>query len=145
MGGAYGKQTEIEQGSRLSGVKYKDAFEGLSQTDIPSQSKITDIWFHMNYHLNFKRILHEERSVKLKQLEQHLNAIADVISPENGFALYFLGYIQYKNNGRIEPELIRRLQNQIDDSVYWRERLESFGLSIDHLIDNNFPSEGIPQ
>ena len=43
----------------------------------------------MNYHLNFHRLFTEKRELKINQQIQNLKALSDVISPENGFALYF--------------------------------------------------------
>lgn len=138
MGGAYGKQTEIEQGFRLGTPNFKKAFSSIPLDAVPRPEQLTDVWFYMNYHLNFCRLLGESRKVKIEQQILHLKTLSDVISPENGFALYFLGYLQYKTKGSIEPEIIDRLRKRLSTSPYWMDRLGAFGLSISDLEKADF-------
>jgi hypothetical protein len=99
----------------------------------------------MNYHLNFHRLFTEERPVKIQQQFKNLRALSDVISPENGFALYFLGYLQSKIYGKIESDIIQRLENRVATSPYWKDRLHAFGLSTDDLLAANFRNKDIPR
>lgn len=138
-GGAFGKQAEIEQGLRLATADFKEAFASIPMNAVPTPDQITDIWFFMNYHLNFHRIFHERNPVKMAQLIAHLNVLADVISPENGFSIYFLGYLEYLQTGRVSPELAARLDRRLETSPFWRDRFEAFGLSPDHLKTLKFP------
>jgi len=138
-GGAFGKQAEIEQGLRLASADFKEAFAGIPMNAVPTPDQITDIWFFMNYHLNFHRIFHERNPVKIAQLVAHLNVLADVISPENGFSIYFLGYLEYLQTGRVSDELAARLERRLNTSPFWRDRFEAFGLSADHLHTLEFP------
>ena len=59
--------------------------------------------------------------IKIQQLVDHLNVLADVISPENGFSLYFLGYLEYLKTGQISQALRDRL---VDGRVCMREYLD---------------------
>jgi len=138
QGGAYGKQVQIEQGFTLSTANFKEAFKQIPMNSIPTQEQITDIWFYMNYHLNFHRLFHETRPVKLKQQVANLNNLTDVIAPENGFALYFLGVMQYHMEGKIDPKLIDRLKRRLATSPYWKDRLEAFGLRATDLETLSF-------
>jgi len=142
-GGAYGKQTEIEQGRQLATPDFREAFANIPLDAIPTPEQLTDIWFFMNYHLNFHRIFHESNPVKIDQLIAHLNVLADVISPENGFALYFLGVLQHRKFGAIEPKLIERLKTRLATSSYWQDRFDAFGLSVEDLESCDFSSKSI--
>ncbi len=144
-GGAYGKQTEIEQGLRLATPDFAEAFANIPLDAVPTPEQITDIWFFMNYHLNFHRIFHETNPLKIDQLVAHLNVLADVISPENGFALYFLGYLQYRISGEVSSDLIQRLDRRIETSPFWRDRFSAFELSPDDLKDSYFPKSDVLQ
>mgnify|MGYP001476822819 CR=1 FL=1 len=144
-GGAYGKQTEIEQGLRLATPDFAEAFANIPLDAVPTPEQITDIWFFMNYHLNFHRIFHETNPLKIDQLVAHLNVLADVISPENGFALYFLGYLQYRISGEVSSDLIQRLDRRIETSPFWRDRFSAFELSSDDLKDSYFPKSDVLQ
>ena len=145
LGGGFGKQNEIERGERLSIKNFKDAFSEIKLNDIPNPKQINDIWFYMNYHLNFHRLFYEKRDIKITQQMKNLEALGNVISPEHGFALYFLGYLNFKVNKKIPKEIINRLSVQLKNSNYWKQRLETFGLSVEDLKSFSFKNEFIPR
>ena len=145
MAGSYGKQDEIETGMRMATKGFVDAFSSISMDVVPACEQIDDIWFYMNYHLNFHRLFTEEREIKLKQQLKHLWALSDVISPDHGFGLYFIGYIQYKLRGQIDPLVIERLSHKLETSNYWCERMHAFGLYVQDLIDLDFRNKDIPR
>lgn len=134
MAGPYGKQIEIETGLRLASRSFEDAFASIPLDDVPSPAQLTDIWFYMNYHLNFHRLFNEERTVKIEQQLKYLRVLSDVIAPENGFALYFLGCLQHKTYGQIEASIVERLKERLAKSAYWQDRFDAFGLTVEHLL-----------
>ncbi|MBT4769038.1 MAG: radical SAM protein [Rhodospirillaceae bacterium] len=144
-GGAFGKQAEIERGLRLSAANFEEAFASIGLDDVPQNDQITDIWFYMNYHLNFHRLFTEERPEKIRQQIAMLKNLSDIIAPENGFALYFQGYLDYKTRGEIDPNIISRVKMQLETSEYWSDRFVAFGLSIDDLIERNFTNKARPK
>ena len=93
----------------------------------------------MNYHLNFKRLFTEERSIKLNQQIQYVTNIVEIIAPTNAFAMYFLGYLQSRLYNKIDSELIVRLEDTLRNSEYWSDRFFEFSLSSSHLSANYFP------
>lgn len=134
MGGAYGKQAEIEQGHRMTTASFKEAFAAIAPDAIPTEDQITDIWFYMNFHLNFRRLFTETNPVKIEQQFAHLRTLSDVISPENGFALYFTAYLQRKFRGSVEAGVMERLTTRLETSPYWRDRFAAFDLSVEDLM-----------
>jgi radical SAM superfamily enzyme YgiQ (UPF0313 family) len=145
QGGGYGRQDEIDLGLKMATKNFEEAFRSIPANSIPTREQINDIWFYMNYHLNFHRLFTEEREVKMRQQLLNLTALSDVISPEHGFALYFLGYLQHKLSGRIEPSVIERLASKLDESEYWSKRFATFGLSVDDLRSASFGNKEIPR
>lgn len=143
--GGYGKQDEIDLGLRMASKNFEDAFCSIGMDDIPTPPQLNDIWFYMNYHLNFHRLFSEERPMKMQQQLQNLAALSDIISPEHGFALYFMGYLQYKLTGAVEPAIIERLTHKLRDSEYWRGRFQAFGLSVTDLETRDFRNKTIPR
>lgn len=144
-GGAFGKQVEIEQGRQMATSNFEEAFSQIKLDQVPTADQLTDVWFYMNYHLNFHRLFTENRPVKIEQQFKHLKTLSDVISPENGFALYFLGYLQHKVCRKIEPEILQRLKKRLETSSYWWDRLHAFGLSLSDLESGNFENKNIPR
>ena len=137
--GPYGRHTERAEKSRdLLASDFKDAFSTADLDKVPSREQLDDIWAYMNYHLNFKKIFRENRPAKLSQLLKYVENITDVISPENAFAMYFLGYLEEKVHGSIQPATIDSLEHRLEDSPYWRDRFDDFGLSVDHLKQGVF-------
>jgi radical SAM superfamily enzyme YgiQ (UPF0313 family) len=143
--GGYGKQDEIDLGIRLASQDFARAFSSIPMDATPNADQLNDIWFYMNYHLNFHRLFSETREMKLQQQLLNLTALGDVISPEHGFALYFMGYIQHRLSGRIDPKLIARLKRKLDESPYWKDRLRAFGLSPADLEVADFKNKHIPR
>lgn len=144
-GGAYGKQVEIEQGRQMATANFEEAFTSIRLDQVPTGSQIVDVWFYMNYHLNFHRLFTETRPEKIRQQLLHLRTLCDVIAPENGFALYFLGYLQHKVHGRIESEITERLGRRLATSPYWLDRFGAFGLSLRDLETADFPNSELPR
>ena len=136
-GGAFGKQSAIEAGLVESETRFEDVFSNLSPETVPTPEILSDIWFYMNYRLNFYRIFHESNPIKLKQLKAHLEILADLISPENGFALYFLAWLSMQEGQQGSDRYVERLKERLDTSDYWREKFGVFGLSIDGLLAGN--------
>jgi len=145
MGGSFGKQTEIEQGLRMAELGFREAFASIPLDAVPPKDRVTDIWFYMNYHLNFHRLFTETRPVKIRQQMQHLKVLSDVISPENGFALYFQGVLEHRLNGHVPPEMIDRLKRRLETSPYWADRFAAFGLSVADLEAADFKNKHIPR
>lgn len=138
--GPYGRQfSKARTGpSDLSASDFKDAFSVSDLDAVPKREELDDIWAYMNYHLNYRRLLSEDRPVKLAQQMAYIRNIADIVAPDNAFALYFLGYLQSRHSGEIDLKLVNRLVDQLSTSFYWQERFQDFGLSAEHLRANQF-------
>lgn len=145
MGGGFGKQTEIEQGIRMAELGFREAFAAIPLDAVPPPERITDIWFYMNYHLNFHRLFSEIRPVKIHQQMANLRVLSEVISPENGFALYFQGVMEYRLNGKIPQAIIDRLKRRLETSPYWSDRFAAFGLGVGDLEAADFRNKHIPR
>lgn len=144
--GGYGKQDEIDLGLRLASQSFAEAFASIPLDAVPTPTQLNDIWFFMNYHLNFHRLFTESREIKMRQQLMNLSALSDVISPEHGLALYFTGYIQHVLTGEIDPQLIQRLRSKISEpSSYWSDRMNAFGLSVEDLEKGDFQNKQIPR
>lgn len=144
MAGPYGKQAEIERGEVLTTANFEQAFRSIPLDAVPDAEQLTDIWFYMNYYLNFHRLFSEERPVKIEQQFKNLKVIADIISPGNAFALYFLGYLQHKMYRKIDSEIIDRLNERLSTSDYWEDRFSAFGLSVEDLKTADFSGQTDP-
>ncbi len=147
--GPYSRQRAIEQGKiqqshfgEKSG-KNTGLLEALDFFDldrVPKANELDDIWFYMNFRLNFSRLLREMRPIKLKQQLTWLRYVATKTAPDNAIILYFYAYLQYRVTGEISEELVQRVRSRLEASAYWQERFRIFGLSADHVIKGEFPT-----
>jgi len=140
--GVFGTLTEIEQGTREAPPDFREVFSSISLDKIPSGEQITTIWFYMNYYLNFHRLLRETRPDKIDQQRKALRALADIISPDNAFALYFLAILEQRHCGSIDPAIIRRLESRLAKPGFWTDCFSAYGLSLEDIRDFESNSSG---
>jgi len=117
---------------------FRDTFKNVDLDTIPSKFQLDDIWFYMNYHLNFKRLYSENRLGKLQQHLKYLKNITDLIAPEDPFPMYFYGYLQKKVLGKTDQQLIKRLEERLHSSKYWEKLFDDFNLSAKYLESGVF-------
>lgn len=137
-GGPYGQVLQNVNKGQLD-TTVKNVFENINLDTTPDPSQLHNIWFFMNYHLNFKRLYKENRPLKLQQKFKYVQNITDRVAPDDPFAMYFCGYLQNKILGSVDSQLINRLETRLNSSGYWKERFEEFDLSVNHLKTGNFP------
>ncbi len=135
--GPYGRSHDADRsvGARTAGRG--NVFDSIPMDSIPTAGQLDEIWFYMNYKLNYERVHSEARPIKLKQQYQFVECICDVIAPDNALALYTKGILQIKLMGEVEGRLVEKLENQLRSSPYWRDRFDAFGLAVGDLTDTS--------
>jgi len=127
----------------LENIRYSSGPYGKirqnAERDFFVSDSLDEIWFRMNYYLNFERLYKIGSPVKLVQQFKYVQNIAYLVAPDDAFAIYFCGYMQNKVLGYIDKELTDRLENCLQTSAYWRTRFDEFNLSVDHLKRESFP------
>lgn len=131
--GAYGTHVGMERGGGGAATDFRAAIEALPDDLVPSRTLVDDLWFYMNFRLNYERVLVENRQTKLVQHRCLLQSVCDMIAPDNAFALYMLAIVQHRLDGAPDPHVLERLRRQHATSPFWQSRLESFGLHPDDL------------
>ena len=61
--GSYGTAKNID---KLADANFYNVFKQLGKEHIPTGSELADIWFYMDYHLNYKRLFEEKNHIKIK-------------------------------------------------------------------------------
>jgi hypothetical protein len=131
--GAYGTHVGLERDAGAAGGEVRAAIEALPDDLVPSRAQVDDLWFYLNYRLNYERVLGERRPLKLEQQRRTLRSICDVIAPDNAFALYTLAAVEHRVGGAADARVLERLRRQDATSPFWHARLASFGLRADDL------------
>jgi len=139
--GTHGKLTN-KSGKGLDplSIDFSNAFNNKSLNDIPDRTDLDNIWAYMNFHLNFKRLFSEKRNLKLEQQYRYVRNIAELVAPNNAFAIYFASFLYYKLNNAVDDKLLKQFSNAINNNDYWNERCNEFGLKFDHIKYHNYPS-----
>ena len=152
--GTYSRQRAIEQGKIVGDSENKNISNFLNSISIkdfntvPSAKDLDNIWFYMNYRINFSKILREKRKEKLQQQLSFLNYIHHKTAPDNALILYFYAYLEYKCNKSLPDELYTKLKAKLETSTYWSEKFRSLGIDYEDLKTLKFPyyikTAGVP-
>jgi radical SAM superfamily enzyme YgiQ (UPF0313 family) len=131
--GAYGTHVGMERDSATASTDFRSAIEALPDRLVPTRAQIEDLWFYMNFRLNYARVLGEHRPLKLDQHRRLLQSVCNMIAPDNAFALYMLAVVQRRLDGAADPQVLARLRRQHATSPFWHDRLAAFGLHPDDV------------
>ena len=152
--GTYSRQRALESGKiKTTGFsEFKEGFlhkiKAKSLDIIPSAKELDDLWFYMNFRINFSRLLREDRPIKIEQQYKFLEHVCTKTAPDNAMIIYFFALIQKKFKGKVSNALKERIKKRLSGSQYWIERFDNFGLSQEDVINEKFPafvkSGGVP-
>jgi len=141
--GPYSRQRAVEQG-KIQQSNYGEKLGGKDLVDwsdldrVPQTKELDDIWFYMNWRLNFKRLFNETRPVKLRQQLTWLEYVSTKTAPDNALILYFYAFLQSKVLGRIEDSLMLNIAERLETSEYWQEKFEAIGLHLEDICYQQF-------
>ena len=89
--GSYGTVNERQKELEANPESFNQMFDSMADDKIPDGEQLADIWFNMNFQLNFHRLFGETRAEKFLQQSLMLRTLVDIVSPEHRFGLFFLG------------------------------------------------------
>jgi radical SAM superfamily enzyme YgiQ (UPF0313 family) len=137
--GPFGSQREAEEHTSFPLEDFFRAFDGSNLDRVPPKEMLINIWFYINYFMNFFRLFFENRTVKLQQQLRMLGNMRTVVTPENGFAMYFLGFLQKKIEGTVDQKITADLEAKLASSSFWSSTFLDLNLSPEHLKKEAFP------
>jgi len=136
--GPYGKTREGVRKNHFSTTHKNSIFSNNQPEKVPSRDELDNIWFNLNYELNFKRLDKNFSKIKLEQQYRYMNNIANLVAPDDAFALYFGIYMNYRYNSNIDKVMFERLKQCLNSSQYWQRRFKEFGLNVTDISIDNF-------
>ena len=153
--GTYSRQRAIESGKIIEKTEFSeiknnflDRIKAKNLDVIPSPKDLDNLWFYMNFRINFARLLREERPEKLDQQYRFLKHITTKTAPDNAMMIYFFGLMEKKFIGKISDTTKTRLKERLNNSSYWAEKFDSLNLSFDNVNKEKFPDNisncGVP-
>ena len=97
---------------------------------IPTPEELPDIWFMMDYLINYERILKLENPIKLRMQRLHLRSIIDRLPKHIAMASLYLGIVNQKLGNYAEAAgNFRETDRYLEDSAFWRVRFEKLELN----------------
>ena len=153
--GTYSRQRAIESGKIIEKTEFSeiknnflDRIKAKNLDVIPSPKDLDNLWFYMNFRINFARLLREQRPEKLDQQYRFLKHITTKTAPDNAMMIYFFGLMEKKFIGKISDTTKTRLKERLNNSSYWAEKFDSLNLSFDNVNKEKFPDNisncGVP-
>ncbi|MZH03551.1 MAG: radical SAM protein, partial [Nitrospinae bacterium] len=136
--GPYSRQRAIERGRLAASEGLQSIFEDLDLDSVPTPDQLDNIWFYMNYRVNFLKLFRETRRIKLEQQYKWLSYVHKLTAPDNALVMYFYGYLQHQVLGEVDGSLVLKLEEKLNQSEYWQERFEFLGLCPSHLREGRF-------
>lgn len=125
--GSTGGQRRREADEKKSAKVFCDPFNG-DMDRVPTPEELKDLWFVMDYRVNYEKILSEERSEKLALLRKMLSDICERV-PENPLATMYLGIVDLKlGNKEAALKAKEQARRFLDSSDFWCKRFEALGL-----------------
>mgnify|MGYP001606688388 CR=1 FL=1 len=97
---------------------------------IPSREEMPDVWFMMDYLVNYERIARIENPVKLSMQRLNLRAIIDRLPKHIALAALYLGIVNKKLGNYTEARgNFEETDTYLEESAFWRVRFEKLGLN----------------
>jgi len=101
---------------------------------VPSKTELDDLWFLIDYRVNYEKILTEENSIRLKKMQCFLRDISTRMSIDNPLSTLFLGIVENKlDNVQEAKRQLALSKNYLEKSKYWQNRFHI--LDLDQLYD----------
>ena len=124
-----GSQLTLEQAQKIKAKKFVDYFATEDLEMVPSKKQLADIWFLMDYKINYERIFTEENADKLFKWRQFLIDVCDRMTRDNPLGNLFLGIVLTKIGRNDEAQMRYKIANScLNSSSYWTARFKTLDL-----------------
>ncbi|SVD94466.1 uncharacterized protein METZ01_LOCUS447320, partial [marine metagenome] len=97
---------------------------------IPSKKELSDLWFFVDYEINYKDIATLEDKTKILKLRAFLEDVSDRMTRDNPLANYFLSILEAKlHNTESSNRRTELSKAYVNKSKHWRNRFDFLGLN----------------
>ena len=103
--GEFSLQRKIEKIGKI--VKPFKKITEFKMADVPKPDELDDIWFYINYRLNFYQMFKEKNKDRLKQHLIFMEYVHTKTAPDNAIVMYFFAYLQSKILNKINKDLLK--------------------------------------
>lgn len=128
--GPAGGQRLRERQEIDSSIFNPDVLDRSRSDKIPTQGELPDVWFMMDYLINYEPIPRMNNPVKLKMQQLNLRAIIDRLPKHIAMASLYLGIVNKKLGNNTEAtDNFEETKKYLEESAFWQVRFEKLGLN----------------
>lgn len=107
-----------------------DVLDRSRSGKIPTQMELPDVWFMMDYLINYEPIPRMTDSIKLRMQRLNLRAIIDRLPKHIAMASLYLGIVNKKlGNGAEATGNFEETNKYLEESAFWQVRFQKLGLN----------------
>ena len=123
------RQRKIEEKNKRDNSDFINLLNA-NHNHVPTQKELNDLWFLTDYEINYKPIINQNNSNKLKKLEYFLTDVSDRMTRDNPLSNYFLSIIKKKLNKNSEAKNRMSLVHKyLEKSNHWKQRFKTLNLN----------------
>ena len=129
--GSTGKQDRRAKQEKTEALQFINHLATEDLDRIPERDELIDIWFVMDYMVNYEKMWQLENPIKIGMLHKLFISMCDKTHKENALGNLFFALLEYKlgnmKQANYRLELAREFSQSSD---YWRKRFSVLGLNI---------------
>jgi hypothetical protein len=126
------RQRRKEEEQRNQAREFHNMFEGRLDV-VPTKKELSDLWFLVDYEINYAKILKQEHPLKLLKMQRFLEDVSDRMTFGNPLSNLFLGVVESKLGHLEEARKRERMTRDfLGQSEYWQQRFHV--LSLESLL-----------
>ena len=123
------RQRKIEEKNKRDNSDFINLLNA-NHNHVPTQKELNDLWFLTDYEINYKPIINQNNSNKLKKLEYFLTDVSDRMTRDNPLSNYFLSIVKKKLNKNSEAKNRMSLVDKyLEKSNHWKQRFKTLNLN----------------
>lgn len=122
------RQRRIERRESKQAREFADLFAGRMDV-VPSREQVTDLWFLIDYRINYEKILSQQHPLKLEKMRCFLRDVSDRMTVANPISNLFLSIVESKLGDAAEAARRKSMAKRfVEASQYWGQRFRALGL-----------------
>lgn len=126
--GSTGGAERRVRAEKIQAQTFVNLLEG-DQGHVPARAELPDIWWVMDYLINYERLWSQHDPIKLRMLQRMFHYIFDKTHKEHALGNLYFALIEMRLGNR--EEALRRLsaaEQYLGNSEYWRIRFDAMHL-----------------
>ena len=138
--GSTGKQDRRSENEKIEALTFINHLDG-DLDRIPSREEVLDIWFVMDYMVNYEKLWQLENPIKIDILHKFFIRMCDHTHKENALGNLFFALLEYKLKNIEQANYRLKLAREFSQgNDYWRKRFPILGIDklaeeLQHIIN----------